>query len=148
MLDDTESAMIQGARSGTFQAPTTFYTIGTKVGGRDETNDRWTNRGFSSSGKNLTPGIVAVGKGSFPIGTIFRDTQSGEAFIAGDKHGNADPNVIDRYADVKDYQRVKTNNTYEVVGRVAKVPITAEGVQSLLSKFGKVPKGLPASSYL
>ncbi|NBN92049.1 MAG: hypothetical protein EBV43_05175, partial [Actinobacteria bacterium] len=36
--------------------PVTFYSLGTKVGGPDEANDAWTNRGFSAKGQNLVPG--------------------------------------------------------------------------------------------
>ena len=129
------------ASAPTIVAPATFYSLGKKVGGADETEDTWTNRGFSSMGENLTPGIVAVNDSKYPIGTIFKDPATGEAFVAADRHGNSDANVIDFYVPPNSYQRKKENRSLQIVGHVADVPDTAEGVRKLLSKFGKIPAG-------
>jgi 3D (Asp-Asp-Asp) domain-containing protein len=124
--------------AGPFIAPTTSYSLGADVGGPDEMQDKWTNRGYSSTGKNLTPGMVAVNDKVHPLGTVFRDPQSGEVFIAGDRHGNADPNVIDFYQEPAAYKGQSGNRTLEVIGRESKVGATPEAVQAQRQKWAQV----------
>ena len=128
--------------------PVTFYSLGKDVGGADETQDKWTNRGYSSAGPNLTPGIVAVNDSVHPLGTVFRDRDSGLVFLAADRHGNADRNVIDVYTTPETYQRAKVTRNFEIVGRIDEIPKTAEGVREVLSKFGPVPDGPSAAEWL
>ncbi|GAT33298.1 hypothetical protein TSACC_21711 [Terrimicrobium sacchariphilum] len=132
------------------KVPSTYYTLGKSVGGTDETQDTWTNKGYSAKGENLTPGVVAVNTDKYPLGTIFRDPATGEAFIASDKHGNADPNVIDFYTPPSQYQAKKEDRTLQVVGKVAEkdIPKDAEGIRSLLAKYGTVPPGESAKESL
>ena len=112
--------------------------IGSDVGGPDETNDNWTNRGYSSTGPNLTRGIAAVNPSVYPIGSVLRDVDSGELFLAADKHGNRDPNVVDLYVDPADYELKKETRNFALVGSVPEkqIPKTPEGIRSLLDSFG------------
>lgn len=136
------------ASAETIVAPSTFYSLGKSVGGSDETQDGWTNRGFSSMGKNLTPGVVAVNESKYPLGTIFKDAATGEAFIAADRHGNEDESVIDFYVPPNSYHRKKESRRLQVVGEVSDIPDTAGGIRELLSKYGKVPSGESAQESL
>lgn len=132
------------------KVPSTYYTLGKSVGGTDETQDTWTNKGYSAKGENLTPGVVAVNTDKYPLGTIFRDPATGEAFIASDKHGNSDPNVVDFYTPPSQYQAKKEDRTLQVVGKVAEkdIPKDADGIRSLLAKYGTVPPGESAKESL
>jgi len=123
------------------ERPVTFYSLSKRVGGTDETHDRWTDRGFSSKGQNLTPGVAAVNDKVYPLGTVLRDAESGQVFLATDRHGNADPNVVDIYVPPDAYQQAKVVRRFEVAGRVDKVPTTPEGVRAVLAEFGTVPEG-------
>lgn len=115
--------------------PVTHYSTGRAVGGPDESQDKWTNAGYTATGKNLTRGVVAVNPQVYPLGTILKDRQTGEVYLAADKHGNADPRVVDIYQEPDNYTREKGSRTFDVIGRVDKVPGDAAGVQRLLSTF-------------
>lgn len=123
------------------ETPVTFYSLGRSIGGADETEDKWTNRGFSSKGRNLTPGVAAVNDKVYPLGTVLRDAESGHVFLATDRHGNQDPNVVDVYVPPDAYQKAKVVRNFEVVGKVDKIPTTPEGIREALAPFGKVPDG-------
>lgn len=128
---------------------TTRYSLGAKVGGPDELEDKWTNRGYSSTGQNLTPGVVAVNDSKFPLGTIFKD-EKGNAYIAADRHGNKDAAVVDIYEPPSAYGKSKTQPKLEVVGKVSRkqIPGTVEGVRKLLSQYGTVPPGESAVDWI
>lgn len=128
--------------------PVTYYSLGGSVGGPDEIEDKWTNQGYSSTGQNLAPGIVAVNDSVYPLGTIFRDEDSGEVFIAGDRHGNDDPNVVDIFESASRYNPRKEGRRLSVVGRAPKVPNSVEGLRELLSQYGNVPGGESALDFL
>lgn len=118
--------------------PTTAFSKGKSAGGPDEMQDTNTNNGVSATGKNLTPGIAAVNPQTYPLGTVFRDHDTGEFFIAGDVHGNSDPNVIDIYTnpDRKSYydEKAKAGSRHlEAVGSVKAVGKTPEQVQAQLA---------------
>lgn len=130
------SAGVQASAPAARPTPTTFYSTGKAVGGPDETQDKWTNRGYTSTGKNLTYGVAAVNEKVHPLGTILRDTQSGERFIAADRHGNADPNVVDIYLPPDRYRRAKEDRQFEVLGKVDKVADSPEGIRKQLAEFG------------
>jgi len=103
---------------GLLSVPTTNYSQGAAVGGPDEMQDKWTNQGFTATGKNLTKGVVAVNPEVFPLGTVFRDPSTNEVFIAADKHGNEDRTVIDIYKPPGEYKQVKENRDFEIIGTV------------------------------
>ena len=119
--------------------PTTSYSFGAAVGGPDEMQDKWTNRGYSATGKNLTRGVVAVNTSKYPLGTVFRDDDSGEVYIAADKHGNKDPNVVDIFREPDQYKPEKVNRNLRVIGNAGAVPKTPEGVQAVLDRFRSTP---------
>jgi len=126
--------------------PVTQYSIPRRVlGGRkgDELYDPGTARGVGSLENELTPGVVAVNPSVYPIGTIFRDGDTNEVFIAGDKHGNENPNVVDIYTTPSQYQGVSGTRNIVPIGQIpsSKIPKTAKGVSDLLSGYGKVPQG-------
>ena len=79
--------------AGVLPPRTTAYSFGAAVGGGDEMQDSWTNKGYTSTGRNLSPGVVAVGSRA-QLGTVYRD-QNGRAYIAADTHGNKDKSVVD-----------------------------------------------------
>lgn len=143
---------VQGPRSAAVPTPTpvTFYSLGKTIGGADETEDSWTNRGFSARGPNLTPGVAAVNEKAIPLGTILKDTATGNVFLAADKHGNRDPSVVDVYVPPDRYQNAKVERNFEVVGKIEvnAIPKTAAGVRELLSKYGTVPEGESAADTL
>ncbi len=116
--------------------PTTHYSQGRSVGGPDEMEDRWTNQGYTATGKNLTEGVVAVNPKVYPLGTILRDEDTGENFLAADRHGNDDPNVVDIYQAPGRYTRESKPRRLAVAGRLEKIPTTAEGVRRALADFG------------
>ena len=123
--------------------PVTQYSIPASVGGADEMYDSGTAQGLGSSDNELAPGVVAVNPSVYPIGTIFKDADTGEAYVAGDKHGNRNPNVIDIYTPPSQYTGFSGQRNLVPVGRVPanEVPKTAGGVGELLKNFGKVPEG-------
>lgn len=120
-----------------FTAPTTYYGFGKDVNGPDEIQDKWTNQGYTSTGKNLTEGVAAVNTQKYPLGTIFRDSDSGEVLIAADSHGNKDPNVIDVYRSPSNYVKKKENKSYEVIGQIPReqIPKTPSGIASLIEQY-------------
>lgn len=128
--------------------PVTFYSLGADVGGPDETQDKWTNRGYSSKGPNLTPGVVAVNDKVIPLGTVLKDADSGLVFLATDRHGNRDPNVVDVYTAPDQYKREKVTRNFQIIGKLDKIPTTAEGVREALGKYGTVPEGPSARESL
>lgn len=132
------------AASGPFTAPVTSYSTGAAVGGPDEIQDKWTNRGYSATGPNLVPGVVAVNPKVHPHGTVFRDTNSGRVFIAADSHGNRDPYVIDEFMEPGSYVRQKVNRNFEVIGR-EKIPYgtTGEQLGEIISRYAGSPGVLP-----
>ena len=146
---DGSTISLEGSRS--VSAPYTAYSLGKNVGGTDETQDSWTNKGFSSTGQNLTPGIVAVNPGVYPIGTIFRDPNTGYTYIAADKHGNSNPNVIDFYLTPSQYGNFSNNGSVnlQVIGSIpeSSIPKTASGIRDLLSQYGSVPPGESAEEW-
>jgi 3D (Asp-Asp-Asp) domain-containing protein len=119
--------------------PSTNYSQGAAAGGPDEMQDKWTNQGFSSTGKNLTKGVVAVNESVFPIGTVFRDKDTGEVMIAADRHGNKDPKVVDVYQPPDEYKAEKKNRNLEVIGNV-KPATTVEGIQAQIAEFSGKPR--------
>jgi 3D (Asp-Asp-Asp) domain-containing protein len=119
--------------------PSTNYSQGAAAGGPDEMQDKWTNQGFSSTGKNLTKGVVAVNESVFPIGTVFRDKDTGEVMIAADRHGNKDPKVVDVYQPPDEYKAEKKNRNLEVIGNV-KPATTVEGIQAQIAEFAGKPR--------
>lgn len=150
-LDEVGSENPEGGSGAAVPAatPVTFYSLGKSIGGADETEDGWTNRGYGSEGhQNLTPGVVAVNTKRYPIGTVFRDTESGQVFLAADKHGNEDPNVVDVYVSPDSYQPRKVTRNFAVVGKLDEIPATADGVREALAQFGTVPDGESAAASL
>ena len=127
--------------------PFTTYSTGADAGGPDEMQDTWTNKGFSATGPNLVPGMVAVNPSKYGIGTVFRDPETGEAFIAGDKHGNNNPDVVDFYQDPANYTARSGKRNLEVVGH-EKLPYgtTGEQITAILSKYGIGAPAAPVST--
>jgi len=123
--------------------PVTQYSIPASVGGADEEYDSGTAQGYGSVDNELAPGVVAVNPRVYPIGTIFKDANTGEAFVAGDKHGNPNPNVIDIYTSPSQYTGASGQRNLVPVGQIPanQIPKTAGGVGELLKNFGKVPEG-------
>ncbi|MTA40708.1 MAG: hypothetical protein F2563_02690, partial [Actinobacteria bacterium] len=109
----------------------------------DELYDSGTARGVGSSENELTPGVVAVNPSVYPIGTIFKDGDTNEVFIAGDKHGNDNPNVVDIYTPPSQYKGISGTRNIVPIGQIpaSKIPKTASGIGELLSNYGKVPEG-------
>lgn len=130
--------------------PVTTYSIPKSVGGADENYDSGTARGVGSSENELSPGIVAVNPSVHPIGTIFKDTDTNQVFIAADKHGNKNPNVVDIYTPPSQYTGYSGNRNLVPIGAIPsnQIPKTASGVRDLLSNYGNVPQGEGAYSSL
>jgi len=128
--------------SNMFTAPTTVYSKGKSVGGPDEIEDKWTNRGYTATGKNLTKGVVAVDPSVYPLGTILRDASSGETFIAADKHGNDNPNVIDVYQPPSEYKPENRPRQFEVIGFEDNVGTTPDQIRAQLSKYDRASGGI------
>lgn len=99
--------------------------------------DPGTAAGLGVNDIPLTPGVVAVDPAVHPYGTIFRDTNSGQVYVAADKHGNTDPNVVDFYTHPQDYSRESGTKNLMVIGQVplSAIPKTAAGIQRMLSGF-------------
>ena len=145
-LQDWSQTSMLGRVSGRAQysesIPSTNFSLPKSVGGVDEKYDSNTAKGNAAAGERLlTPGVVAVNTDKYPLGTVFRDTRTGEAFIALDRHGNDDPNVVDFYKEPKDYVQNKVNRSLQVITKIEDLPRSVQGVRDLLSKYGKVPSG-------
>jgi hypothetical protein len=123
--------------------PVTTYSIPKQVGGADEMYDPNTARGIGSSDNELTPGVVAVNPSRYAIGTIFKNPETNQVFIAGDKHGNKNPDLIDIYRPPSQYSAQSGQLNMVPIGQIPanQVPKTAAGVRDLLSAYGKVPEG-------
>jgi 3D (Asp-Asp-Asp) domain-containing protein len=126
--------------------PVTEYSIPKRVlGGTqgDELYDSGTAQGKGSSDNELAPGVVAVNPSVHPIGTIFKDTDTNQVFIAADKHGNKNPNVVDIYTPPSQYKGASGQRNLVTIGSIpaSKIPKTASGVADLLSGYGSVPTG-------
>jgi 3D (Asp-Asp-Asp) domain-containing protein len=132
--------------AASLNVPTTTYSTGAAVGGMDEMQDSWTNKGYTSTGKNLSPGVVAVNPRVHPHGTVFRDDNTGEVFIAADSHGNKDPNVVDIFQEGNTYSPQKVNRNLSVVGR-EKIPYgtTAEQLATMRQKYADQPQLSPSN---
>ena len=123
--------------------PVTQYSIPASVGGTDEMYDSGTARGVGIAENELGPAVVGVDPSVNPYGTIFKDSDTGEVFLAGDKHGNDNPRVVDIYATPSQYTGASGQRNLIPVGRINKsdIPKTYAGVGELLKNFGKVPEG-------
>jgi 3D (Asp-Asp-Asp) domain-containing protein len=136
--------------------PTTGYSIGKSYGGTDETEDSGTGRGVGSFENELRPGVVAVNTNIYPIGTIFKNADTGNVYIAADKHGNSNPNVVDIYYTPSQYKQLKEKGTpntpvnLAVIGKVDQrdIPRTSDGLKNFLSQYGNVPEGEGAYEFL
>jgi hypothetical protein len=132
---------------------TTGFSLGRSVGGTDEMQDKWTNRGYSASGQNLTPGVVAVNTSKYPLGTIFKDPQTGYCYIAADKHGNSDASVVDFYKTPLDYKANPQPDSMrlDIVRTGGRVSSTAEGIREQLKAAcgeNAAPPGESAKDFL
>ena len=117
--------------------PTTKYSKGGRFG-PDEMTDPWTEKGYTSSGPNLSPGVVAVNTSRYPLGTVFQDENTGKVYVAADRHGNVNKNVVDVFRTAGTYGSGYKENL-KVIGKMGKVPGTREGLQEALSKYGTPP---------
>lgn len=141
-LVPVQEAPASAPAANSFKAQTTNYSLGKDAGGPDEMQDYWTNRGYSSTGKNLAPGVVAVNPKVFKHGTVFQDADSGEVFIAADSHGNADPKVIDIYQPPGEYKKDKRARNMRVIGfeeNVGKSPEEIANQRAYWSKLAGQP---------
>ncbi len=122
-------------------APSTAYSFGKSVGGPDELQDKWTNKGYTSTGPNLIEGVVAVNTNKYPLGTIFKDSESGKVYVAADRHGNKDSGVIDFFQNPENYTGGKTNRRLSIIGSIPKnkIPKTRGGMSELIKKYSEVP---------
>jgi hypothetical protein len=122
-------------------APSTAYSFGKAVGGPDELQDKWTNKGYTSTGPNLVEGVVAVNTNKYPLGTIFKDAESGKVYVAADRHGNKDSGVIDFFQNPENYTGGKTNKRLSIIGSIPKnkIPKTKEGMSQLIEQYSNVP---------
>lgn len=126
--------------------PVTRYSIPSRVlGGKqgDELYDSGTARGVGIAENELGPAVVAVDPSVHPYGTIFRDSKTNEVFIAGDKHGNDDPKVVDLYTPPSEYKKESGTRPLVPIGQIGigQIPKSYSGVKDLLSNYGKVPEG-------
>ena len=126
--------------------PVTQYSIPSRVlGGKqgDELYDSGTARGVGITENELGPAVVAVDPSVHPYGTIFRDSKTNEVFIAGDKHGNNDPKVVDIYTPPSEYKKESGTRPLVPIGQIGigQIPKSYSGVKDLLSNYGKVPEG-------
>ena len=122
-------------------APSTAYSFGKAVGGPDELQDKWTNKGYTSTGKNLGEGVVAVNTERYPLGTIFKDLENGKVYVAADRHGNKNAAVIDFFQNPENYTGGKVNKRLSIIGAVPKnkIPKTKEGMSQLIEQYSNVP---------
>lgn len=122
-------------------APSTAYSFGKAVGGPDELQDKWTNKGYTSTGPNLVEGVVAVNTNKYPLGTIFKDSESGKVYVAADRHGNKDSSVIDFFQKPENYTGGKVNKRLSIIGAIPKnkIPKTKEGMSQLIEQYSNVP---------
>jgi len=122
-------------------APATAYSFGKAVGGPDELQDKWTNKGYTSTGPNLVEGVVAVNTNKYPLGTIFKDSESGKVYVAADRHGNKDSSVIDFFQNPENYTGGKVNKKLLIIGAIPKnkIPKTKEGMSQLIEQYSNVP---------
>ncbi len=149
ILDPVAPTPALGASS--FSISATRFSLGAKVGGPDELQDTWTNRGYSKTGQNLTPGVVAVNRTRFSLGTLFRDPATGYCYIAADIHGNKNASVIDFYQTPSQYGKKALPSRLSKVGKVAKVGSTPEEIRRQLTEAcgrGSVPPGESAKDWL
>ena len=122
--------------------PTTEYSQGSSAGGPDEMQDKWTNRGYSSTGQNLTPGVVAVNEKAHRLGTIFQDRKTGKHYLAADRHGNRRAGVVDVYKSPGTYGKTGRPDLV-AVGKIPRgdIPKSAAGMQRYLQSLDAGQKG-------
>lgn len=133
-----EPGIILPPKPGGASVPFTTYSQGAAVGGKDEMQDDWTNKGYSSTGKNLSPGVVAVNPSVYPLGSVLKDPQTGEVFVAADRHGNKNPNVVDIFQPGDSYMAASGQRNFEVVGREDPKSLTSpEAIQATRAKYGQ-----------
>jgi 3D (Asp-Asp-Asp) domain-containing protein/antitoxin (DNA-binding transcriptional repressor) of toxin-antitoxin stability system len=146
-MDDPFSDLIpQGGSQQGGGIPVTRYSIPkSALGGNqgDEMSDPNTARGVGISENELGPAVVAVNPSVYPYGTIFRNAQTNEVFIAGDKHGNENPNVVDLYSPPSAYRKESGTMPLVPIDRIRtnQIPKSYSGVSELLANYGKVPEG-------
>jgi len=130
--------------AGSLSIPTTSYSTGADVGGPDEMQDSWTNKGYTATGQNLSPGVVAVNPSVYPHGTVFKDPNTGEVLIAADTHGNKNPNVVDIFRDPSEYKPQSDIRNLQVVGN-EDIPYgtTKEELAALRQKYMNQPQAAP-----
>ena len=125
-------------------APTPFtsYSIPAAVGGADESYDPYTAQGLGVNNIQLTPGVVAVNPSVNPLGTVFLNKDTGEAYIAADRHGNRNPNVVDIYKDPSDYRAESGQANLIPIDQIPlnQIPKSPAELKRFLSNYGKVPK--------
>jgi len=119
--------------------PYTTYSLPARTNGGvgDEMSDSGTAAGLGVRNIPLTNGVVAVNTSVHPIGTIFQDAKTGQAYIAADKHGNSNPNVVDIFTAPDQYNKASGTKDLRVIGSIPadQIPKTAGGIQQLLSKY-------------
>ena len=130
--------------AGSLSIPTTSYSTGADVGGPDEMQDSWTNKGYTATGQNLSPGVVAVNPNVYPHGTVFKDPNTGEVLIAADTHGNKNPNVVDIFRGPSEYKSQSDTRNLQVVGN-EDIPYgtTKEKLAALRQKYMDQPQAAP-----
>jgi len=132
--------------------PVTSYSLPavTTGGTGDEMYDPDTARGVGIGEVELTPGVVAVNPKVYPHGTIFKDTNNNQVFIAADTHGNKNPNVIDVYTPPSQYSGESGERNLVPIGQIPKsaIPKDATTLRNFLSQYGHVPEGESASESL
>jgi len=125
-------------------APTPFtsYSIPAAVGGADESYDPYTAQGLGVNNIQLTSGVVAVNPSVNPLGTVFLNKDTGEAYIAADRHGNRNPNVVDIYKDPSDYRAESGQANLIPIDQIPlnQIPKSPAELKRFLSNYGKVPK--------
>jgi len=146
MSDPFSDLIPQGGSQQGGGIPVTRYSIPkSALGGTqgDELSDPGTARGVGIAENELGPGVVAVNPSVYPYGTIFRNTDTNEVFLAGDKQGNRNPNVVDLYSTPSTYKRESGTMPLVPIDRIAtnQIPKSYSGVSELLANYGKVPQG-------
>jgi len=121
--------------------PFTSYSIPAAVGGADEAYDPDTAKGLGVRDIRLTPGVVAVNPSVNPLGTVFLNKDTGEAYIAADRHGNRNPNVVDIYKDPTDYKAESGHANFIPIDQIPlnEIPKSPAELRKLLANYGKVP---------